>query len=162
MSRLTHYDKGSLTVCSMTRDINRAMMGGDPPDVAAVLAVLPDLKVNVVLGPENFADVPYTLRRLYQLGIRRVNLREPFGQRHVGNPIGGRQYHDTLGMHTYEWDRGMFVTYWDVHWVQVRSVNLYADGSVSEQYVVADDNRPQSTFGVGRQIDQWRHAGHPA
>lgn len=56
----------------------------------------------------------------------------------------------------------MLVTYWDVHYVEVESVNLYANGLVSETYPVTAGHHPtgfvldQSHFGVGRQSEQWK------
>jgi hypothetical protein len=131
------------------------MMGGPPASVETILSYLPDLKVNIILGPENKDEVIDTLRELYRVGIRRVNLREPYGQQRIGNPLSKYSADmDTFGMPTYK-AYGLLVTYWDVHYVEVSSLNLYADGTISNKYVVADDNRPQETFGVGRQVEQW-------
>src|SRR5271157_4333681 len=49
------YDKASITVCSFNDEINQKMMGGKPPKLGMILENHPlmDIKVNVVLGPEN-------------------------------------------------------------------------------------------------------------
>lgn len=65
-----------------------------------------------------------------------------------------------LGMPSYNY-RGMSVTYWDVHYVEVESVNLYANGSVSITYPITKGYDPsglvldQSHFPGGRIHEQW-------
>lgn len=158
---------GSLTVCSLKPEINRAMMGGAPPDVRDFILATEhwdDRKVNIVLGPENRRgdDWYFTVMALAEMGISRVNLREPYGQPRVGNPLEHNwRVHSTIyGMPRYECG-GALVTYWDVHFCEVESVNLYANGRVSEDYPItrghADDGivLPQSEFLYGRQRDQW-------
>jgi organic radical activating enzyme len=161
-----YWDKMSLTVCSLERDINHKIMDGDPPDVRWWLEkcawMNTDIKVNVVLCPEQ--DPLILLSQLSFKGVKRVNLREPYGQAHVGDPFPKIGYSTTkhhLGMPVYSfW--GMEVTYWDVHYVEVESVNLYASGKVSETYPITkghDDATgkvlDQSNFTHGRHTAQW-------
>lgn len=171
-----HYDKASVTVCSFDRSIYNKMMGpGEPPDLAAILAEsghMSDVKVNVVLGPENADDVFETIVRCIDLGIKKINLREPYGQPHVGDPmkkIGLRRGGFTLGMPTYPVADGRHghlanVTYWDVHYVEVESVNLYANGIISTTYPITKGHHPtgevkdQSSFPGGRVREQWQRA----
>lgn len=159
------YDKASVSVTSLDPKIYRATMGiGKPPDIRAILALKSEMpvKVNIVLCPEtvNSGDIEKTLDALVEAGVRVVNLREPYGQPHLGtpltNPVGER-----LGMPRYDW-RGMDVTYWDVHYVEVESVNLYANGRVSETYPITKGHAPcgsvrgQENFqSSGRVRQQW-------
>ena len=155
------YDKGSVTVCSFNPAVYKAMMGqGAPPDLSNVNPRT--WKVNVVLGPENAGeDLLDTLYILRGLGFTRVNLREPYGQPHVGNPLTHLKpsYH-TLGMPTYQ-SGNCSVTYWDVHYVEVESVNLYANGTVSDDYPITRGHsklgvvQEQSSFPGGRVRSQW-------
>lgn len=169
LKQLGFFDKGSLTICSFDTDVYRHMMGGNRvPDVREVMRYLPNLKLNVVLGPENTADdawdVFQTLDMAARLGIARVNLREPYGQPHVGNPFeraGIEPEGRHLGMPWYRW-LGVEVTYWDVHYVEVESVNLYASGVVSVLYpitkghdLVTGEVKPQREFPGGRITKQW-------
>jgi organic radical activating enzyme len=82
------FDKASVTICSFDENINRSMMGGPPPNIRRIVADNPsmDLKVNIVLGRANTEeeDVITTIHKCGQVGIRRINLREPYGQPHVG------------------------------------------------------------------------------
>lgn len=155
-------DKGSITVCSLNPDIYIKMMGkGTPPNIEKIKRLTEesgwsDLKANIVLGPENIdGDWLSTVKTLAQYGFKKINLREPYGQPHIGNPIK-----TTLGMPTYDID-GCQVTYWDVHYVEVESVNLYANGIVSETYPITQGHHPtgsvkdQSNFSGGRVQDQW-------
>lgn len=60
----------------------------------------------------------------------------------------------------------MEIAYWDVHYVEVESVNLYANGVVSEDYPVTRGHDPiygnvkdQGNYlKSGRQQEQWLSA----
>lgn len=144
------FDKGSISLPSFDPEVYRAMMGpGSVPDLERILHVsegMP-LKVNVVLGPQNVGsgDLWRTLDRLDALGVRRVNLREPYGQPHIGDPLRERLAPSgtRLGMPVYRYGN-LEVVWWDVHFVEVESVNLYANGEVSVLYPVTAGHCPQT------------------
>jgi hypothetical protein len=155
------YDKASVTVCSLDPVINASMMGGPPADLSDILHDPREIAIYVVLGPENRADVPRTLDKLCAYGPRKVNLREPYGQPHQGNPLSAwLPDNELFGMPVYKWGP-LTVTYWDVHYVAVNSVNLYASGRVSVDYPItrghAEDGsvNEQSAFPGGRVRAQW-------
>ncbi len=166
------YDKASVTVCSFDKEINEKMMGGPPCNLPKILENHPlmNIKVNVILGPENMErdqngsrDIFRTLEMCSCLGVKRVNLREPYGQPHIGDPLensGALFLRKTLGMPTYQWGFSE-VTYWDVHYVEVESVNLYANGRVSITYPItkgydpSGEVLPQFRFPGGRIHEQW-------
>lgn len=163
------YDKGSITICSFDPAIYKAMMGqGKPPNIEEIMTRTShwrSRKINVVLGPENLGrDLFNTLNVLAQNKIEKVNLREPYGQPHVGNPLIGEfdrlQVEDTLGNPNYAWGEAL-VTYWDVHYTEVESVNLYANGVVSSTYPITKGHskkgtvKDQSNFNHGRHREQW-------
>lgn len=165
---LSLYDKGSVTICSFDQDIHTAMMGkGKPADLKAMLRLCPNLKVNVVLGPEQVNnDIFRTIVTCFGLGIRQINIREPYGQPHVGNPLEKYEVGEHIfGMPTYHFipdDNGPYkVTYWDVHYCEVESINLYANGRISHDYPISrghDDSGvvlDQSNFEHGRHNPQW-------
>lgn len=166
--RWRFFDKASISVTSMDPAIYRATMGqGEPPDIAAILRIKPgmDVKANVVLCQETrWPDVAKTITGLERMGIRRINLREPYGQPHVGDPFAGRHARPDgyrLGMPIYRVGKAE-VMYWDVHYVEVESVNLYASGHISEDYPITrghddatGDVRDQSQFAQGRHREQW-------
>jgi hypothetical protein len=150
------------------------MMGvGVPPNLGQILSMSydKDIKINIVLGPENtqgthiydmICKFDELIERL-EFGGLDVNLREPYGQPHVGNPFEkllpvGYLY----GMPQYRFEN-VIVTYWDVHYVEVESVNLYANGVISTDYPITRGHDPiygqvldQSHFlKSGRQQEQW-------
>jgi hypothetical protein len=163
------FDKGSITVCSFNKEINNKMMGGDPVNLEKILPFyshFTELKLNIVLGEENTAgrDILETISVAESNGIRKINLREPYGQFNVGDPLMKRGISPSgylYGMPYYKFGKTK-VTYWDVHYVEVESVNLYANGIVSETYPITKGHDPeegvvyaQSHFGRGRQVEQW-------
>ncbi len=173
------YDCGSITICSFDKWIYNKMMGGVsyPPDIASIVYTCRESfrweeppKVNVVLGPENCGltlrasgDILNTIFRCNYAGVKRINLREPYGQPFVGNPLtlfDHLRIDDVYGMPTYDFC-GTHVTYWDVHYCEVESVNLYANGRVSHDYPItrghSDDGvvKDQSNFTYGRHNEQW-------
>lgn len=144
------FDKASISITSFDPAIYRNTMGnGKPPNVARILAMAGprDIKANVVLCPEILGDdLGRTLTELERLGVRRINLREPYGQPHIGDPLRGIAVRDggVLGMPSYKWGRAR-VTYWDVHYCEVESVNLYANGRVSEDYPITRGHDERGT-----------------
>ena len=144
---LSLYDRASFSISSFNPDIYVKMMGqGKPPNIERIMANHPDmsLKVNVVLGPENLGDdLTKTLNYLSSLGMKRVNLREPYGQPHIGDPLVHSPLHKVVFGMPCHLVGDMEVTYWDVHYVEVESVNLYASGRVSETYPVTLGHSPK-------------------
>lgn len=166
------FNKASISIHSFNPTIYKAMMGsGHPPDLAGIMDASQgmDIKLNVVLGPENceVGDILKTIDHAQAHGIRRVNLREPYGQPHVGDPLERLGWEPTarrLGMPVYRYDPGdIEIMYWDVHYVEVESINLYASGRVSEDYPITRGHDPVggNVFGQehwqvsGRQQMQW-------
>lgn len=169
--RWDYFDKASITVCSFNEPTYQKMMGrGKPPNLEKILerSHFEDIKINVVLGPENIENQDWfeTVKKCSHLGIQRINLREPYGQPHVGNPCNSKKemtrVEDVLGSPTYVFGNTK-VTYWDVHYVHVESVNLYANGRVSLDYPITRGHSPkgevrdQSNFDQGRHCEQWNY-----
>lgn len=166
-----HFDKGSISLTSMNPELYQRTMGcGDPPSMAGIRAVTKGkpIKVNIVLCPETVesGDIYSTISELAAIGFDTINLREPYGQPRVGHKLQMDYYRrvkDIFGMPTYSID-GASVTLWDVHYVEVESVNLYANGEVSEDYPVTRGHCPstgtvksQDQFlSSGRMVEQWR------
>lgn len=165
------YDKGSITICSSDYGTNLEMMGGPPPDLGelSLHADLSKFKINCVLGPGNAnkKNVLGLVSLANKYGIKRLNLREPYGQSHVGFFYMGEPEGEILQGTVPIWNiDGVSVAYWDVHVVGVRSVNLYANGRVSMDYPITrghTDNgivKPQDDFpGHARRARQWLSKG---
>jgi pyruvate-formate lyase-activating enzyme len=173
MDEVRLFDKISFSIHSHDPVVYRKIMGqGTPPFLFDIMPKLSDkaVKINMVLCPENMKDDGWLESMLSFIGdgVKTINLREPYGQPHIGNPmeselakkLGFERLADFLGMPQYEVG-GAKVTYWDVHYVHVESVNLYANGNISEDYPVTrghdvtGDVKDQSNFTGGRVRDQW-------
>lgn len=163
------YDGGSVTICSFDKEIYKKMMGqGVPPDIEKLLQATKhwsDFKINIVLGDENVnnGDIHKTLEILERYGVPKVNLREPYGQPHIGNPLKNKSVDGNIfGNPCYHYRNGMIVTYWDVHFTEVESVNLYANAIVSNTYPITKGHDPingkvieQEKWTKGRHFEQW-------
>ncbi len=176
------YDKASLSIHSFNPAIYKKMMGeGTPPELEKILSIFGSkpLKINMVLGPENtnpthpfssdlFSSLFYISK--FSKKIKKVNLREPYGQPHIGDQLAQRlpRLKDVYGMPCYMLG-GLEVTYWDVHYVEVESVNLYANGNISILYPVTKgcDKETGCVKGQekwlksGRQVEQWQGSKGP-
>jgi hypothetical protein len=167
------FDKASISITSLDPHLYRKTMGqGTPPNVEKILRMskFNDIKINIVLCPETVLtkDVFKTINKLIDMGVRTINLREPYGQPHIGDPMEHwfRNTSTTFGMPTYH-HRGAWITYWDVHYVEVESVNLYANGVVSTTYPITKGHDPvtgtvkgQEHFtNSGRVCNQWLNYG---
>jgi hypothetical protein len=158
------FDKASISIPSFDDTIYKQIMGV-PFDIRVQdFSPLERVKINVVLCPEtvNSGDIYKTVAYLSLFPIR-VNLREPYGQPHIGDPLAGlyTRVQDVLGNPAYLVDKALF-TYWDVHYTEVESVNLYASGRVSLTYPItkgcAEDGTvlgQENFITSGRIREQW-------
>lgn len=164
------FDKGSISITSLNSNIYKVTMGiGYPPKLSSIKSICDsggpiwdDIKINIVLCPEILEndDIWNTIYNLAYLDINTINIREPYGQPHIGNPFNKyvpryiRKYldtmHDTLGNKTYRYKR-CNITYWDVHYTEVESVNLYANGIISETYPVTLGHDPVTGNVMGQE-----------
>lgn len=163
------YDHASISFPTFDKDKYNTIMGGTPPDLESIFKATDrkmSVKINIVLCPENLSDLGNTLKRLSDIGYTKVNLREPYGQPHLGDPywhVPRENVDFKYGMPVYE-IYGMEVMYWDVHYVEVESLNLYADGKISTDYPITRGHseefglvQDQSNFKTsGRIREQWR------
>lgn len=156
------FDKISISVTTLDPELYRETMGsGEPPDLARIRkSYSGNLKVNIVLCPEttDSFDLMATLEGIAAAGILRVNLRESYGQPRIGDPMPKFDYKPVakrLGMPVYD-AFGLDVTYWDVHYVEVESVNLYASGRVSIDYPITRGHAPT---GEVRGQEQFKTSG---
>lgn len=153
-----YYDKGSISLTTFDKELYQKTMGcGSPPNIRRLLEINrgKDIKVNVVMCPETVesGDIMKTIDQLGRLDVPQINVREPYGQPHIGDPFKGKLHAGSLvfGQPTYGLEKAFTrVTYWDVHYVEVESVNLYANGEVSTTYPVSKGHCPTT----GKVLDQ--------
>lgn len=143
------YDKGSFSITSFDPIIYRQTMGqGSPPNIEFLRQVVDGKpwKINICLTPfQTLFDLTTTINRVAMAGFKKVNVRELYGQKHIGDPFkkaGFQQDCITLGNPSYRL-HDCLVTYWDVHYTEVESVNLYANGIISDDYPVTRGYHPE-------------------
>lgn len=165
------YDRISISLPSLNTEIYRKMMGvGEPPNIMQFLESDIPIKINIVLGSpllqinSEFCqiDLLVTIMKLKSFGVRTINLREPYGQPRIFETVRdilisqfGESVLFTHGMPSWEID-GMKLTLWDVHYVEVESVNLYANGRVSLDYAVT---KGCSEHGIVKDQSNFLHEG---
>lgn len=170
---MPYIDKFSVSVTSFDPELYLKTMGsGWPPILEPVIEAANQhgvpVKLNVVLCPETQNDITNTILKARDLGIKKINFREPYGQTHIGNPFSHPKISGDDGFLKRVFGNpcynryGVECTYWDVHYTQVESVNLYADGHVSIEYPISLGHsktlgqvKDQSNFETGRQRTQW-------
>jgi len=146
------FDKASISITSFNKEIYAQTMGqGTPPDLNRIYELSDgmDIKVNIVLCPELFqnGDLWNTINTCISCGIRRINLREPYGQPNLSSitiKFMDALFHripDLFGMPRWKYFQTEII-YWDVHYVEVESINLYSNGIISDTYPVTKGHDP--------------------
>ncbi|MBI2393797.1 MAG: radical SAM protein [Deltaproteobacteria bacterium] len=130
------YDRACISLPSFDPEIYARHMGSrQVPDVARILerARIP-VKISCVLDADNARDLERFLSRCRALGVRRVVLRRQFGDTRTWE-VPLRQTGTYRGNPVYDHD-GVEVTYWDFDATTSTSLNLFADGSLGEEYLL--------------------------
>jgi MoaA/NifB/PqqE/SkfB family radical SAM enzyme len=92
------------------------------------------LKISTVITEHNINEIPSIMARCRELGISRMVLRKLYGETRRWNlfphlePVryfGGNPVYDVDGME---------VTLWDFSASRVQCLNLFSDGSISQEY----------------------------
>lgn len=138
------YDRACLSLPSLDPAIYERMMGSRRvPDLAAILAAATiPVKVSAVVNEHNAHELDDFLRRCAALGVRRAVVRRLFGETRDwpvlrdferrgqwrGNPV-----FDVAGMET---------TLWDFDRAAMSSLNLFADGTLGETYLLTETAAP--------------------
>jgi molybdenum cofactor biosynthesis enzyme MoaA len=136
---LNLYDRVSLSFPSFDPDTYEKMTGSRRvPDLRAILrdARVP-VKVSCVITAHNAGQADAFLARCHEIGIRRLVFRQLCGDRRRWDvpssltPAG--TYRDNP-VHDYG---GMEVTYWNFDRTTSTSLNLFSDGTISGEYLLA-------------------------
>lgn len=140
LKTFNQYDTATISLNSFDREVYRVIHGTRiMPDLAFLLAnsSVP-IKLSCVITNENVQHVEQYLQACQRLGIQRVAFRHVFNQvplhvpffnnrtptsQHCGNPV-------------FDVD-GIQVTYWVFENTTGASLNLFADGTLSEQYLLS-------------------------
>lgn len=132
------FDQISLSIHGVSPFVYKKMMGkGELPNIKKiVLNSSCPVRVNFLLSPFNLCDLTNSLKHFKESGVESVNLREPYGMPFVGNPFANLYPDGFLYDMPYYNIDGLKVVYWDVNFCGVDSINLYADGHISESYPI--------------------------
>ena len=138
------YDRASLSLPSFDPDVYEKMTGSRRvPDLAAIVrATRIPVKVSCVLNEHNAAQAAAFLARCHEIGIRRLVLRQLYGDPRRWNILYdvSRSNLTPVGTYrnnpVYDYD-GMEVTCWNFDRTVSTSLNLFSDGTISTEYLLA-------------------------
>jgi molybdenum cofactor biosynthesis enzyme MoaA len=148
---LNQYDRVCLSFPTFDPVTYCKMMGvRGVPDLAAILerAQIP-VKISCVIDEHNRAELPQFLERCHSIGIKRLVLRRLYGDTRAWDagsglaPLLGDRHSrpyamrgDYRGNPVFDFD-GMEVTLWNFDNCECRSLNLFSDGTLSAEYLLA-------------------------
>jgi molybdenum cofactor biosynthesis enzyme MoaA len=133
------YDRTTISIPSFDPSTFFRMTGVHRmPDLDAIVnrTRIP-VKVSCILSDENSGQVESFLDRCHKVGVTRLVFRQQYGRAIAWTPPPQLNYVSTYRNNPVYDDRGMQVTYWRFEQTSSRSLNLFADGSISTQYLLA-------------------------
>lgn len=132
------YDRVAVSLPAHEPDIYQKMTGSRRvPDLAAIVAAarIP-VKVSCLLTPHNEDQIVPFLDRCREAGVRRVALRRLYGDRRRIDVLPGlapaRTYRNNP---VYDY-HGLEVTCWRFEVTTSTALNLFADGTISDAYLL--------------------------
>jgi len=138
---LNQYDRVCISFPTFDPAIYFSMLGvRGVPDLAQIVdrAQIP-VKVSCVLDEHNLGDLPRFLDRCQTIGIKRLVLRRLYGDTSAWNlPAALLLRGDYRGNLVYDY-RGLEVTVWNFNDCDCTSLNLFSDGTISTDYLLAKD-----------------------
>jgi len=132
------YDRACVSFPSFRPATYARMMGSRRvPDLAAIVArARIPVKVSCVVNEHNAGEIDAFLAECRRIGVRRVVLRRLYGETRAWPVLKERApVGDFRGNPVYDWE-GMEVTYWDFDDARLRSLNLFADGTLGTSYLI--------------------------
>jgi molybdenum cofactor biosynthesis enzyme MoaA len=133
------YDRATVSFPSFDPDTYEKMTSSRRvPDLAAIVrAAQVPVKVSCVLNEHNVGQVDAFLARCREIGIRRLAFRQLYGDprrwdilSHL-TPVGSYRNNPIYD------DAGLQVTYWNFDRTTSTSLNLFSDGTISTDYLLA-------------------------
>lgn len=129
------YDRATISLPSFHPGTCEAMTGSSAVlDLRSILSLarIP-VKVSTLIAPENASELDAIIARCRSLGVRRLVLRRLWQGGPDWTPRGVPPARWYAGNPVYDLD-GLEVTVWDFHRARLRCLNLYADGSIRDEY----------------------------
>jgi MoaA/NifB/PqqE/SkfB family radical SAM enzyme len=152
MDVINQYDRVSISFPSFEPDIYKKMTGSQhPPRLAEIVRLVRvPVKISCVINEHNYADVPDFLARCRDIGIKRLVVRQLYGDAtyttivdhlpRVGNFCGNPVYNY----------RGMEVTHWNFDQSSARALNLFSNGLISPNYLLESADQRTSKLTIGQ------------
>ena len=136
------YDRVSISVPSFEPSTYRKMTGSSRmlnlPAIVQTSAI--PIKISTLVTKHNVDEIPSMITRCRELGISRMVLRKRYGETQQGNIFPDRKAVRYFGGNPVYDVEGMEVTIWDFSASTVRCVNLFSDGSISQEYELTRRN----------------------
>ena len=133
------YDRACLSFPSFNPMTYFAMMGvRGVPDLAQIVyrAQIP-VKVSCIVNDDNRHELPYFLERCQATGIKRLVVRQLYGDPQALPLVAGLSWRSSYGGNPVYDYRGMEVTYWNFDRCDCQSINLFSHGTISGSYLLA-------------------------
>jgi MoaA/NifB/PqqE/SkfB family radical SAM enzyme len=132
------YDRACISFPTFNPITYFKMMGvRGVPDLTQIVnrAQIP-MKVSCLVNDDNRHELPAFLDRCQTIGIKRLVVRQLYGDTQALPVIAGLVWRSSYrGNPIYDY-RGMEVTYWNFDQCDCRSINLFSDGTISAAYLL--------------------------
>jgi molybdenum cofactor biosynthesis enzyme MoaA len=132
------YDRATISFPSFTPQVFANMTGSrHMPDLAAILrAARIPIKVSCVIGEQNAHQIDDFVARCHSIGVRRLALRQLYGDNRQWPILSDLEpVYYFRGNPVYDYF-GVQVTYWHFEHTTTTSLNLFADGTISSEYLL--------------------------
>jgi hypothetical protein len=140
MAVFNQYDRVCISFPSFNPETYQKLMGSPRvPDLAEIIrqAEVP-VKVSAVLNEHNVSKVAEFLDHCGRIGVKRLVFRRLYGDTREW-PILKQLPQKTTYRNNPVYDyHGMEVTYWNFQTTGSSSLNLFSDGTISDQYLLTE------------------------
>ncbi len=164
MDVFNRYDRACISLPSFVPTTYARMTGScHVPDLAGILAAarIP-MKVSCVVNEANAGELQEFLAECHRIGVRRLVLRTVFGEvRSWRLPPGPAAISCFKGNPVYDYD-GMEVTVWDFERCDMRSLSLFADGTIGSSYLITRTPMLAQDVAPMPPRRTWSHASPPS
>jgi MoaA/NifB/PqqE/SkfB family radical SAM enzyme len=136
MATFNRYHRATISLPSFRPETCRVMTGRavvlDLERIVAAARI--PIKISTLVTEHNLDEIPSIIQRCRELGIRRMALRRLYGETRSWTLLEGRApTRRFAGNPVYDLE-GMEVTLWDFSRATLRCLNLFADGTIGEEY----------------------------
>jgi len=133
------YDRATVSFPSFDADTFAAMTGARRmPDLAAIVrAARIPIKVSCIIDEHNIHQVEAFIARCREIGVRRLVFRQLYGDTRQWDILPGHTPVAFYRNNPVYLLQGVEVTWWRFDTTTCTSLNLFSDGSISTEYLLA-------------------------